>query len=301
MKVSVLMGGTSAERDVSLKTGEAVLKACLELGYEALPINFNGDYVSIFNDLKYSDIVFNALHGTIGEDGTIQTWLDDNNINYTGSGSNSSRLCMNKNESKKIVSKNNFLTPEWIAIDNSTSNINDEIIKSIDFPCIVKPNAQGSTFGLSIVYDRIELMKAIKIAENYDNVILIEQYIRGREITVGILNGKALPIVEIIPDHQFYDYECKYSPGMSQYICPAEIASEKVKQIKKDSEKIFKILGCSGYGRIDFLLDEKDRYFFLELNTLPGMTSTSLLPVAADSSGKSFTELVDIIIKLSLT
>ena len=118
MKVSVLMGGTSAEREVSLKTGKAVIKACLELGYETTPVNFNGDYNSILDDLKHSDIVFNALHGTVGEDGTIQSWLDGNNIDYTGSGSNSSKLCMNKNESKKIVRKNNFLTPSWFAIDN---------------------------------------------------------------------------------------------------------------------------------------------------------------------------------------
>ena len=300
MKVSVLMGGTSAERDVSLKTGKAVISACLELDYETKPVDFNGDYGSILNDLKYSDIVFNALHGTVGEDGTIQSWLDENNINYTGSGSKSSRLCMNKNKSKKIVSKNNLLTPGWVAIDNNDLKIASEITKSIDFPCIVKPNAQGSTFGLSIVNGGNELMEAIKLAGKYDDTSLIEEYIIGREITVGILGGKALPIVEIIPDHQLYDYECKYSPGMSQYICPAEIDFNKEKQIKEDSERIFNLLGCSGYGRLDFLLDKNGRYFFLEINTLPGMTSTSLLPIAADKSGKSFTELVDIIIDIAL-
>ena len=300
MKVSVLMGGTSAERGVSLKTGKAVMNACLELGYEATPVDFNGDYSSILNDLKYSDIVFNALHGTVGEDGTIQSWLDENNIDYTGSGPNSSRLCMNKNESKKIVRKNNYLTPEWFAIDKNYEKITSETIKSIDFPCIVKPNAQGSTFGLSIVNDNNELIDAIKLAGKYDDTLLIEKYIIGREITVGILDHKALPIVEIIPDHQLYDYECKYSPGMSQYLCPTDIESSKEKQIKEDSEKIFKLLGCNGYGRLDFLLDKNGRHFFLELNTLPGMTSTSLLPIAADKSGKSFTDLIGIIIGLSL-
>ena len=300
MKVSVLMGGTSAERGVSLKTGKAVMNACLELGYEATPVDFNGDYSSILNDLKYSDIVFNALHGTVGEDGTIQSWLDENNIDYTGSGPSSSRLCMNKNESKKIVRKNNFLTPDWFAIDKNDEKITSETIKSIDFPCIVKPNAQGSTFGLSIVNDNNELIDAIKFAGRYDDTSLIEEYIIGREITVGILGDKALPIIEIFPNHELYDYECKYSPGMSTYLCPAEISSDREKQIKGYSEKIFKLLGCSGYGRLDFLLDEHGRHFFLELNTLPGMTSTSLLPIAADQSGKSFTELVDIIIRLSV-
>jgi D-alanine-D-alanine ligase len=207
---------------------------------------------------------------------------------------------MNKNESKKIVRKNNYLTPDWFAIDKNDEKITSETIKSIDFPCIVKPNAQGSTFGLSIVNDNNELIDAIKLAGEYDDTLLIEKYIIGREITVGILDHKALPIVEIIPDHQLYDYECKYSPGMSQYLCPTDIESSKEKQIKEDSEKIFKLLGCNGYGRLDFLLDKNGRYFFLELNTLPGMTSTSLLPIAADKSGKSFTDLIGIIIRLSL-
>ena len=300
MKVSVLMGGTSAERGVSLKTGKAVTNACLELGYETTPVDFKGDFSSILNDLKCSDIVFNALHGTIGEDGTIQSWLDENNIDYTGSDSQSSRLCMNKNESKKIVCKNNYLTPRWNTTHNNDAKITSELIKSIDFPCIVKPNAQGSTFGLSIVNDESELVEGIKLAGKYDGTILIEEYIIGREMTVGILGNEALPIVEIIPDHQLYDYECKYSPGMSQYLCPANIDPIKEKQIKEDSENIFKLLGCSGYGRLDFLLDKNGRHFFLELNTLPGMTSTSLLPVAADKSGKSFTELVDVIIRLGI-
>ena len=300
MKVSVLMGGTSAERDVSLRTGKAIEKACLELGYETMSVDFKGDYNSILSDLKHSDIVFNALHGTIGEDGTIQSWLDKNNIKYTGSGTNSSRLCMNKNESKKIVRKNNYQTPDWFIVDDGNTKIFREVNRSINFPCIVKPNAQGSTFGLSIVKDNIELIEAIKLAKKYDDIILIEKYINGREITVGILGNKALPIVEIIPDHQLYDYECKYNPGMSQYSCPADIHLSQELQIKKDSEKIFKILGCGSYGRIDFLLDDNGKHFFLELNTLPGMTSTSLLPIAADESGKSFAQLVDTIIQLSI-
>tara|TARA_B100002052_G_scaffold295636_1_gene322498 strand:- start:227 stop:1129 length:903 start_codon:yes stop_codon:yes gene_type:complete len=298
MKVSVLMGGTSSEREVSLKTGKAVINACLELGYETNSVDFNGQYDSILNDLKYSDIVFNALHGTVGEDGIIQSWLDENNINYTGSDSNSSRLCMNKNETKKIVQKNNYLTPSWFTIDKDLK-ITDEIIKTVKFPCIVKPNAQGSTFGLSMVNNKKGLTQAIELSGKYDNTSLIEEYIIGREITVGILDNKALPIIEIIPDHKLYDYECKYSPGMSQYLCPADIDFNKEKQIKEDSEKIFKLLGCSGYGRLDFLLDRDDRHFFLEINTLPGMTSTSLLPIAADKSGKSFTELIDIILEIS--
>ena len=300
MKVSVLMGGTSAERAVSLKTGKAVISACLELGYETTSVDFNGDYDSILEDLKYSDIVFNALHGTFGEDGTIQSLLESNDILYTGSGPESSKLCMDKNRSKKIVYNNDYFTPDWFTINKEELDSYDKKIKSVGFPCIVKPNAQGSTFGLSIANDLDELRKAIMLACGYDNTILIEKYVNGREITVGILGNKALPIVEIIPDHQLYDYECKYSPGMSQYLCPADIDLTQELKIKEDSEKIFKILGCNGYGRIDFLLDEKGRHYFLELNTLPGMTSTSLFPIAAEKSGKSFQQLIRKIIYFSL-
>ena len=173
MKVSVLMGGTSAERDVSLKTGMAVIKACIDLGYTTRPIEFLDDYKSLLPELKNSDIVFNALHGTIGEDGTIQSWLDKNNLPYTGSDSDSSRRCMNKDQSKSIVRENNFLTPDWLLIEKKIK------LEAINFPCIVKPNAQGSTFGISMVESEEDLAKAITFASNYDRKILIENYIEG--------------------------------------------------------------------------------------------------------------------------
>ena len=294
MKVSVLMGGTSAERDVSLKTGMAVIKACIELGYTTRPIEFLDDYKSLLPELKNSDIVFNALHGTIGEDGTIQSWLDKNNIPYTGSDSDSSRRCMNKDQSKSIVRENNFLTPDWLLIEKKIN------LEAINFPCIVKPNAQGSTFGISMVESEEDLAKAITFASNYDSKILIENYIEGREITVGILDDKSLPIIEIIPKHKLYDYECKYNHGMSKYLCPADIEENITNKIKNDSEKIFKKLGCSGYGRLDFILDSTGKYYFLELNTLPGMTATSLLPIAAKTSGLLFKQLINQIVEISI-
>tara|TARA_B100001123_G_C15247235_1_gene1001404 strand:+ start:615 stop:1496 length:882 start_codon:yes stop_codon:yes gene_type:complete len=293
MKVSVLMGGASAEREVSIKTGSAVIKACKQLGYTATPIEFYDDYKSVLSEIKFSDIVFNALHGTTGEDGTIQSWLEKYNISYTGSNSDASRICMNKDQSKKIVRENNFLTPDWFLIDKNIE------LSNIKFPCIVKPNAQGSTFGLSMVENKDDLERAISLASEYDRNILIENYITGREITVGILDGEPLPIVEIVPEHPIYDYECKYSPGMSKYLCPANINKSLTEKIKRDSVKIFEILGCSGYGRLDFILDNGE-YHFLELNTLPGMTSTSLLPIAAKNSGYSFTQLISKIIEVSI-
>ena len=294
MKVSVLMGGISAERDVSLKTGEAVIKACRELEHATTPTELTDDYNSLLPSLKHADIVFNALHGTVGEDGTIQSWLDKNSIIYTGSDSYSSRLCMNKDQSKRLVKNNNLLTPDWLLTDENAE------LDSIDFPCIVKPNKQGSTFGLSMVEKERDLAKAVNFARKYDNEVLIENYIEGREITVGILDKKALPIVEIIPKHVLYDYECKYSPGMSKYSCPADIDESTTNKIKKDSEEIFEVLGCNGYGRLDFILDSKGNYYFLELNTLPGMTATSLLPIAAKESGLSFNQLISNIIEISI-
>ena len=288
------MGGSSAEREVSIKTGRAVIKACEELGHEAISVNFYDDYKSTLATLKATDIVFNALHGTTGEDGTIQLWLEDNNIPFTGSDSDSSKLCMNKDKSKKTVRDNNFLTPDWFLIDKENES------NRIYYPCIVKPNAQGSTFGLSMIENKDGINDAIKLAFKYDSEVLIEQYIKGREITVGILDGNPLPIVEIIPEHSLYDYECKYSPGMSKYLCPAKLDKDLEHNIKKDSLDIFNILKCHGYGRLDFILDDDGKYYFLEINTLPGMTSTSLLPMAAKEQGLMFEELIDMIIRVSI-
>ena len=294
MKISVLMGGSSAEREVSIKTGRAVIRACEELGHKAIPVDFYDDYQSTLAMLKGADLVFNALHGTTGEDGTIQLWLEDNNIPFTGSGSNSSKLCMNKDKSKKTVRDNNFLTPDWFLFDRENDS------RQVDFPCIVKPNAQGSTFGLSMIENKEGIKDAITLAFKYDSDALIEKYIKGREITVGILDGRALPIVEIIPKNSLYDYECKYSPGMSKYLCPAKLDKGLEHNIKKDSLDIFNILKCRGYGRLDFILDDDGNYYFLEINTLPGMTSTSLLPIAAKEQGLMFEELIDAIIRVSI-
>ena len=294
MKVAVVLGGVSFERDVSLKTGEAVIEACRINNYEVEAVIIDKNYQKFLPILKKVDIVFNALHGTLGEDGTIQKWLEENNIKFTGSGSVSSALCMNKMESKKILKDNEFLTPNWIEFKENIE-IND-----VSLPCIVKPNAQGSTFGLSYVEEAKDLRPAIMNSQKFDNSTLIEEYISGREITVGIIKESPMPIVEILPKNKIYDYKCKYTAGMSKYNCPADINYDLSKKIMSDSVKIFKLLGCKGYGRIDFIIDKNYNYHFLELNTLPGMTSTSLLPIAAKAQGLSFCELVKKIIDLGL-
>jgi len=292
MKVAVILGGASFERDVSLKTGNAVVKACKNNNYDVESVLIDKNYKKFLPLLKKVDIVFNALHGTIGEDGTIQKWLEANNIKYTGSNSVSSALCMNKIKCKKILKENDFLTPDWVEYEEGTE------ISNILLPCVVKPNAQGSTFGLSYVEKLIDLKPAVIKSQKFDNSTLIEQYITGKEITVGIINERPLPIIEILPKNRIYDYDCKYTVGLSKYNCPADISVSLSKKIMNDSLKIFKLLGCKDYGRIDFIIDKNDNHYFLEINSLPGMTSTSLLPVAANAHGLSFNELVKLIIEL---
>mgnify|MGYP001425584210 FL=1 len=294
MKVAVILGGTSFERDVSLKTGKAVVKACKVNNYDVETLIIDENHKKFLPILKQADIVFNALHGTLGEDGTIQRWLEENNIKFTGSDSIASSLCMNKIECKKILKKNKFLTPKWVEFYEGLE------LTDVSFPCIVKPNAQGSTFGLSYVEKAKDLIPAIMNSRKFDKSILIEEYISGKEITVGIIQESPMPIVEILPKNKIYDYKCKYTAGMSKYNCPADIKKGLSKKIMSDSLKIFKLLGCEGYGRIDFIIDKNENYYFLEINTLPGMTSTSLLPIAAKAQGLSFNDLVKKIIDLGL-
>tara|TARA_A100001234_G_C12637094_1_gene390488 strand:- start:188 stop:1078 length:891 start_codon:yes stop_codon:yes gene_type:complete len=294
MKVAVILGGTSFEREVSLKTGKAVLEACKNNNYEVEAVMIDKNYKKYLPILRNVDVVFNALHGTMGEDGTIQKCLEENNINFTGSDSVSSALCMNKMECKKILRKNGFLTPSWIEFKEHLKT------NEVSLPCIVKPNAQGSTFGLSLVEKAKDLRAAILRSQKFDKSTLIEDYIYGKEITVGVIEESPMPIVEILPKNRIYDYKCKYTAGMSEYNCPAEINDQISEKIMSDSVKIFKLLGCRGYGRIDFIVDKNNNYYFLEINTLPGMTSTSLLPIAAKAFGLSFNKLVKRIIDLSL-
>ena len=294
MKVAVMLGGTSFERDVSLKTGKAVVEACMVNNYDVETVIIDENYKKFLPILKQADIVFNALHGTLGEDGTIQKWLEEKNIKFTGSDSIASSLCMNKMECKKILKKNKFLTPKWIEFEEGLE------IADVSLPCIVKPNEQGSTFGLSYVEKTKDLIPAILNSQKFDKSTLIEEYVPGKEITVGIIEENPMPIVEILPKNKIYDYKCKYTAGMSEYNCPADIKNSLSEKIMSDSIKIFKLLGCRGYGRIDFIVDKNEDYYFLEINTLPGMTSTSLLPIAAKAQGLSFSELVKKIIDLGL-
>ncbi len=288
------MGGPSDEREVSIATGKAVIDACVENGYTVTEFGFINDYKKHLKRLKTQNIIFNALHGGIGENGSIQKWLDKNNIKYTGSGSIASSLCMDKAASKEIAKGNGIETPDWQLIQKANQEV------KISPPFVVKPNDQGSTIGLSIVKDNQLTQSAMDLAFQHGNSIIIEKFISGRELTIPIINEEAYPIVEINPKNNFYDYECKYTPGMSEYLCPAILEQNLVEKIEANTMQLFNKFGCSVYARADYILDKSGVPYFLEMNTLPGMTSTSLVPKSAYAKGQSFQQLIRHIIELSL-
>ena len=289
-KIAVLMGGPGEEKEVSLKSGKAIKEALQANCYDVSSIIIDTDLVNLVEKLSSVDLVFLGLHGDIGENGTIQGFLEALGIIYTGSGPLSSAICMDKNISKIIAANNNILTPKWKLYNNI--NDNDEF----KYPLVVKPNGQGSTVGLRIVHNEEELKPALEHAFNYDTSVLVEEYIEGRELTVMVLDGKAYPVCEIIPSHELYDFDCKYTAGMSKYICPAKIGIELTDNIRQVSENLFDLFKCENYSRADFRMDSQNKFWFLEMNTLPGMTDTSLVPMSALAAGLSFNDLINNIV-----
>tara|TARA_B100000900_G_scaffold413541_1_gene437799 strand:- start:1281 stop:2147 length:867 start_codon:yes stop_codon:yes gene_type:complete len=288
------MGGDSEERIVSLSTGKEVLKALKKLGYNAEKILIKDSYEKYLGKFLEQDLIFNALHGGEGENGKIQQWMDDNKIKYTGSGPESSNLCMNKARSKDFAKVMGIRTPRW----QHFTNLNEKI--KLQLPFVVKPNRQGSTFGLTVVKNKKELPLAIKTAFQFGEDVIVEEYIKGREVTVPILGGSVYPILEIVPSNDLYDFECKYTPGMTKYLCPAKLANNTTNLIREDTQLLFNEFGCNVYARIDFLIDKNGTPYFIEINTLPGMTATSLLPKSLASSGISFESLISKIVELSI-
>jgi D-alanine-D-alanine ligase len=259
------------------------------------------DEVAVGN-LSQPDCVFIALHGGSGEDGTLQAILDLAHVSYTGSGMFASAVAMDKYRSKIIFEGVGIPTPK-LRFFGTAAEAREFVATAAAVqgpPLVVKPNAQGSTVGLSIVREHSELSAAVQLAADYDGHILIEDYIAGRELTVAVLGDQALPVVEIIPRSGFYDYRAKYTAGESTYVCPAELEPDVTTRIKDYALLAFKTLGCFGYARVDFRLDQEHRLFCLELNTLPGMTSTSLVPKAARAAGMTFAQLLQRIVRLAL-
>lgn len=307
--VDPINGDTMVPEDEIFKSGVKKDSPSLELLNE---IHKNSDRKildcinsSIFDNI---DLAFLGVHGKFGEDGKIQTLLELRGIKYTGSDVFSSALAMDKDVSKIILNSAGIKTPDWIVLRKSSDEqdlkkISDNILNSIGYPCVVKPNDEGSTVGLSIVQpdvEDIQLGKSLELAFNYSDKVLIEKYIRGRELTVPVIGNETFPVIEIRPKDGFYDYEHKYTKGMTEYFCPADIPEETEKQARYNALRAHRIIGCSVYSRIDFILDEKNELYCLEVNTLPGMTETSLVPKSAAAMGMSFDKLIERLIELSL-
>ena len=287
-----MMGGLSREREISLRTGKAILKALIEKGYTACPIDVGQDIAETLVKKKI-ECAFLALHGRFGEDGTIQGMLELMRIPYTGSGVLASALALHKIMAKKFFLYEKIPTPPFEVFQREEIEKDSLRTVSLPMPLVVKPAREGSTIGVSIVRKEEELVPALKEAGRYDDEILIEKFMGGSEITVGILEDIPLPIVEIVPKSGFYDYHSKYTKGETQYIIPARIPREKYLYAQEIGLKAFKMLGCSGFARVDLMTDEEGSPFVIDVNTMPGMTEMSLLPKAAEFAGIQFGDLVE--------
>lgn len=288
------MGGSSAERAISLRTGKAVLKALRAKHYNAEGIDVNRSIAQTLLKKKI-ELAFIALHGTVGEDGTIQGMLEMMQIPYTGSGLLASALAMHKGMAKTILRHHGMPTADFQVIQaNEIERAGFHQTVKIPLPLVVKPIAEGSTIGTSIVTNKRNLRSACREAVRFDQQVLLERFIVGREITTGIVNGKALPVIEIIPREGFYNYRSKYTPGSTDYIVPARIGKRTAAKIQELSVRSYHALKCEGVARVDLMLSHKrNQPYILEINTIPGMTETSLLPMAAESAGISFEDLVE--------
>ena len=344
MKVLVLAGGLSGERNVSLSSGSKIAQALRDSGHDVALVDvFFGleDYPGLERDDLYTaqfpqrwrevgsvapdldqvkasradksrcqfgpgvlelarkaDVVFLALHGSTGEDGRIQATFDLLGVPYTGSGYLGSAIAMDKDLTKKLVG-HLVNTPKWTTACYTEGDI-DPLVETTPLPCVVKPVDSGSSIGVAIAHDKDQLRAALKEGLAYGGRCVLEQYIKGREIQVGILDGHALPSIEIIPKEGFYDYANKYQPGAAEEVCPAPIAPELEERLRRDTEAVFHALGLSAYSRADFIVDEAGVPWFLEINTLPGMTPTSLLPQEAAAVGMDYGTLCQTIIDIAI-
>ena len=340
MNIIVLCGGISPERDVSLTSGSLVASALRKSGHRAVLMDVFFGYTEPFDDpseifdrpyndsitavgenapdieavkksrkqnndsrigdnvievCRAADIVFMALHGEDGENGKIQAMFDLMGIKYTGCGYLGSAMAMNKGVSKMIFNENGILTPPGIVVNRFDGKYNDP-----GFPCVVKPCSGGSSVGTSIVYDREQYASALALAFKYEDDAVCERYIKGRECDVGVIDGKALPVIEICPKSGFYDYKNKYQSGMTDEYCPADLPDSITEKLQRAAENVFRALMLDVYARMDFIVDGNGNVYCLEANTLPGMTPISLLPQEAAAVGISYEELCEIIVEKSL-
>lgn len=290
-KVALLMGGPGKERPVSLNSGAAVAKALCSLGAQVLEIDARGPD---FNLPENTDLVFNMIHGTFGEDGELQAILDRLEVSFTGEGEAGSRLAFDKIASKCKFDEAGVPNAKWEILTAGQTT-------SIPLPLVAKTPREGSSVGVHIVHSLEELKPALEDCFSRDSDVLIEEFIQGSELTVGIVGGEALPVVEIVPKVDFYSYENKYTKGNSDYFCPARLDEETTRAVQSAALAAHQSLGLEIYSRVDVLLDADNRPFVLEVNTIPGMTETSLLPKAAAVAGLDFASLCEEIAGLSLT
>lgn len=306
-KIIVACGGVSSEREVSLRSGAAVLKGLLDGGYKNVELfDIKSDNLSELI-AKKPDLVFLALHGKGGEDGCIQGALEFAGIPYTGSGVETSAVCMNKVLTKQIMQYFNISTAKFLvfdrSIDKNDAEIAEKIEKELGFPVVLKSPSQGSSIGVVMVKSSAGMRDAIKEIYSYGDILLAEEFLVGREVTLPILGNDeltVLPEVEIISENEFYDYNAKYTQGMCHHIIPSGLSDADRDKIKIIGERLYKILNCRGLARIDFIVDENRGPMVIEVNTLPGMTEMSLFPDSAAHHGISFSELVSRIVELSL-
>ena len=328
MRIAVLMGGTSSERDVSMASGLRIAQALRSRGHTVMAVDTAHGLLSAGEEdamlagqlmrtvppdvqalvrleqslpqqlqrVSDTDVVFLGLHGGRGEDGTIQALLDLTGVPYTGSGHLASALAMDKDLSKKLFRSAGVPTADWLMAPVTIA----QVAETCGFPCIVKPSKQGSTVGLSLVKAESDLEGAIAAAREHDDEVMIERFIAGRELTVAVLGDEVLPVGEIIPVHELYDYECKYTPGMAREVFPADLTAAETARVQELALKAYDVLKLAGCARIDFRLSPDGEFYCLEANTLPGMTELSLVPQAAQAAGIPFPELCERIVSLAL-
>ena len=299
-KIAVLLGGTSAEREVSLQSGKAVLEALLNQGYNAHPVDPKEYPVANLKNDGF-DRVFNILHGRGGEDGTMQGLLEQIGLPYTGCGVMASALTMDKMRTKMLWKAFGLPVAEMEVVTRETfNNLNsEEVVARLGLPLMVKPSLEGSSVGLTKVKTVEALKSAVEFALKFDNTILIEEWLAGDEFTVPVLDGKVLPAIRIVPEGEFYDYEAKYISDNTQYFCPAGLTPEREQELVLLVKRAYDAVGCRGWSRIDVMCDSKGNFRLVEVNTNPGMTSHSLFPKSAATVGISFEQLVVKILELS--
>jgi D-alanine-D-alanine ligase len=337
MKITVLMGGTSAERDVSLASGLRIAQALRSKGHDVVSLDTARGVIDTEEEqqmlqsgvmktappslealqqmartslspslgslpaIREADVVFLALHGGQGEDGTIQALLDMAGVAYTGSGHLGSAVAMDKDLSKTLFRAAGVLTADWVMASPPKTTVTvAQVETALGFPVVVKPSKQGSTVGLTVVKEPSRLAAAIAEARKYDDEVMIESFVPGRELTVSVLGDEPLPVGEIKPKHEIYDYECKYTKGMAEEEFPAKLSAEATARIQQYALAAFRALKLGGYARVDFRMTEDESFYCLEVNTLPGMTELSLLPQAAAAAGISFPALCERIARLAI-